>query len=238
MAVETPEIWLSNICRKNNLVLTEKQVHLLRRYVDCLLEWNKKINLISRRDEDRVWSNHVLHSISLLFKLNLRQDSRIMDLGTGGGLPGIPLKILLPDSQFLLLDSTRKKTTAVQDMVDQLGLAGIRTMWGRAEELTRDPDLVSHFDYIVARAVAPLKELVRWAAPLVRRSDLLDARRPAKLPLVSPPALLAFKGGNLNEELSKIRTEPRVLSIDEINLVFEGSEEVSSSDKKIVVVGF
>src|SRR5512140_2094922 len=116
--MEAPAIWFHNICRKNGLNPTDGQIRLLEQYVSYLLEWNQKINLISRKDEEQVWQNHILHSAAPLFKVKLDPNPRIMDLGTGGGLPGIPLKILVPESEFLLVDSTRKKTVAVQDMIE------------------------------------------------------------------------------------------------------------------------
>ncbi len=235
--MESPTLWLANICRKNGLHPTDSQLHLLEQYVALLLEWNKKINLISRKDEEQVWANHILHSISVLFKLRLREDAHILDLGTGGGLPGVPLKILMPNSTFLLLDATRKKVSAVQDMVDKLGLHGVETLWGRAEEVVEQENLVSHFDYIVTRAVATLTDLVSWSAPFLRHPHPAEPRPPGH-EYVSSPALIALKGGNLEEELSKMKQRGAPGDVDVIGLVFPGSEEIAAVDKKIVVVHF
>ncbi|HTP12225.1 MAG TPA: 16S rRNA (guanine(527)-N(7))-methyltransferase RsmG, partial [Bacteroidota bacterium] len=200
--------------------------------------WNKKVNLISRKDEDRVWQSHILHCVSPLFKIGLVANPTILDLGTGGGMPGIPLKILLPDSEIVLLDSTRKKTMAVQDMINNLHLERIETVWGRAEELSSRGNLVSHFDYIVARAVAPLIDLVKWSVPFLRPSQSQPEARTSDPTLILPPALLALKGGELEDEVSKAKRVRKDLAAEVVNLVFQGSEELSASDKKVVVVRY
>jgi 16S rRNA (guanine527-N7)-methyltransferase len=208
----------------------------LEQYVTLLLGWNKKVNLISRKDEDQVWQNHILHSVSPLFRMRLSDNPRILDMGTGGGIPGIPLKILLPDSEFILLDSTRKKILAVGDMVGALGLSGISAVWGRAEELASQKNLVSHFDYIIARAVAPLNDLIKWSAPFLRRANPDEIAQPAAPPSVAPPALIALKGGDLDDELSKAKRAHAIRSVEIVNLDFPGSEEISAPDKKVVIV--
>jgi 16S rRNA (guanine527-N7)-methyltransferase len=236
--VEAPGIWFRNVCRKNGLVPTDHQILLLEQYVALLLGWNKKVNLISRKDEDQVWQNHILHSVSPLFKVRLADSPRILDLGTGGGIPGIPLKILLPDSEFILLDSTRKKILAVGNMIGALGLSGISAIWGRAEELASQKNLVSHFDYIIARAVAPLNDLIKWSAPFLGHTNPGEIGQSAAPPSVVPPALIALKGGDLDEELSKARRAHAIRSVEVVNLVFPGSEEMSAPDKRVVIVHF
>lgn len=219
-------------------MLSDSQVGLLVNYVDRLLGWNKKVNLISRQDEELVWQNHILHSISPLFKLTLEPTARIMDLGTGGGLPGIPLKILLPETEFLLVDSTRKKIAVVEDIIKDLGLRGISTVWGRVEELAKEKNLLSHFDYIVARAVAPLNELVSWSTPFFRPWSSARVRAIGNSRVVLAPALIALKGGDLEQEIRQAERGNRISSIEIVDLVFPGSEEISSTGKKIVVVSF
>jgi 16S rRNA (guanine527-N7)-methyltransferase len=220
------------------LTISDDQVRLLTRYVDQLLDWNRKLNLISRQDEELVWQNHILHSISPLFKITLKQRPVVMDLGTGGGLPGLPLKIVLPDAEFLLVDSTRKKVAAVEDMLRNLDLKGIAAVWGRAEELARERTLQSHFDYIVTRAVAPLGDLINWSLPFLRPSTSSSLQTVGGVRRVEPPAMIALKGGDLEQEIEKAHREGKSNSIDVIDLVFPGSEEISLSGKKIVIVTF
>ena len=237
MILETPPIWFRSVCRKNGLVIDNGQVDQMERYVSLLLEWNKKINLISRKGEENVWSSHILHSASILFTLKLVDNPAVLDLGSGGGLPGIPLKILLPRSTFRLIDSTQKKITAVQDIITRLGLQGVETSWGRAEELSRQSNLSSHFDYIVARAVAPLDDLVRWSAPFLQRVGQERSVVPGS-PTLQPPALVALKGGDIQTEIAKTKRMKEVRSIEVADLIFSGSEDLPSTDKKIVVVKF
>ncbi len=217
-------------------MVSDEQTKQMEHYVDQLLAWNKKVNLISRQDEELVWQNHILHSISPLFKLKLKDSPTILDLGTGGGLPGIPLRILLPDSEIILIDATRKKIIAVDDMLAKLKLQSIRALWGRVEELTREESLVCHFDYIITRAVAPLNDLITWCKPFLRRSP--TALHSAENVYPSPTALIALKGGDLEEEISKASRGDKIRSIEVLDLVFPGSEEMSSIGKKIVVVRF
>jgi 16S rRNA (guanine527-N7)-methyltransferase len=219
-------------------MINDDQVGLLARYVDQLLDWNRKVNLISRQDEELVWQNHILHSISLLFKITLKQHPVVMDLGTGGGLPGLPLKIVLPDAEFLLVDSTKKKVAAVEDMLRNLDLKGITAVWGRAEELAREQTLQYHFDYIVARAVAPLNDLIDWSLQFLRPSTSSRIQTVGEVRRVQPPALIALKGGDLEQEIERAHRTGKTSSIEVVDLVFPGSEEISLSGKKIVIVTF
>jgi 16S rRNA (guanine527-N7)-methyltransferase len=237
MIPENPPIWFHTICRKNGILIDDEQGQQISRYVSLLLEWNKKINLISRKDEENVWSSHILHSVSILFAVRFVDNPAILDLGSGGGLPGIPLKILLPRSTFRLIDSTQKKITAVQDMVNRLGLRGIETSWGRADELSKQSNLSSHFDYIVARAVAPLDDLVCWSTSFLRDVGRERSAVTAS-PVLLPPALVALKGGDIQAEIVKTERMKEVRSVNVTDLVFVGSEELPSTDKKVVVVKF
>lgn len=122
-------------------------------------EWNEKINVISRKDIEHLYSHHILHSLALV-KANpsgFAPDTKILDIGTGGGFPGIPLAIMYPDVQFELVDSVRKKITVVNAVAEALGLKNVVGTWSRAEELKAE------YDFIVTRAVAPLAEVNQWA---------------------------------------------------------------------------
>jgi 16S rRNA (guanine527-N7)-methyltransferase len=208
-------------------------------YASSLLRWNAAVNLVSRRDEENIWMNHILHSLSLLFVVDIPAGLKILDLGTGGGLPGIPLKIARPDLQLTLLDSTRKKVDAVADMIRATGLTGIEAVWGRAEDIAEQPKHKSSYHICVARAVAKLQDLVAWSKPLL-------VEQPAQRPHVeagskltaNPPALISFKGGGIESELAAAKKLPAVKDIRELNLIYSGSEEVGMADKKVVYVQF
>lgn len=229
-------IKLRSICSKNGLILSEIDVERLAQYVALLTEWNSKINLVSRKDISEIWFKHILHSISLLFFVELQPGMRVLDLGTGGGLPGLPLAIVNPDIRFVLLDSIKKKITAVQDMIGSLALTNASTLNSRAEDLgtkkTRD------FHVVVTRAVAPLKDLIAWSRPLVGPCipSIKDSEQSQNKIKVNGPSLIALKGGDLAEEISAAHTVARPENITIIDLVFDGSEEFNLEEKKIVVI--
>ena len=149
-------------------MLSDEQLQALERFGNLLLEWNKKVNLISRRDTENFWTSHILHSLSPLFKVNLPPRSLILDLGTGGGLPGIPMKIPRPDLRFTLLDSTQKKINVVKVILETLSLQGVDAVWGRAEDVGKQREHAQHYELVVAHAVAPLEDLVFWSTPFLK----------------------------------------------------------------------
>jgi 16S rRNA (guanine527-N7)-methyltransferase len=234
------KIWFRELCVRNGLIPTNNQLEQLDYYVVLLLEWNKKINIISRKDEENVWTYHILHSISPLFEIEIKQNSAIVDIGTGGGLPGIPIKILRPDLSMLCIDSTGKKIKAVSQMISDIKLDNIQALWGRAEEVGSQPDYAWKFDFAIARAVAPLKDLLCWSNMFLKSKDqkrFIKTHINGRVDL-NPPALLAFKGGNLSEEIDIAKRKHPQINIQSIDLTFSGSEQLIASDKKILVVHF
>lgn len=163
----------------------------LQLFKQVFLEWNEKINLISRKDTESFEIKHVLHSLAIARFIRFYPDAKVLDLGTGGGFPGIPLAIVFPEVQFTLVDSIDKKMKAVQDMVNQLELQNVRVIRGRAEELS------GPFDYVVSRAVAPMNDLVRWT-----RKQLIPGQKGSL-----PNGWVVLKGGDLKEELYEYRKE-------------------------------
>jgi 16S rRNA (guanine527-N7)-methyltransferase len=211
-----------SVCRRNGLHLEEGQIGSLERYVSLLAEWNSRVNLVSRRDVENIWSAHLLHSVSLLFVMQLPRSARILDLGSGGGLPGIPLAIVRPDLQMVLVDSIAKKTLAMTAMVDSLGLKNIRVVCARAEELGGEH--AGAYGVVLARAVAPLEELMKWSSALFDRG------------MEGGPLLVAYKGGDLETEISRVRLRGKGGDIRVVPLVFPGSAEAGLEEKKLVVV--
>ena len=152
------------------LKASAEQLELLDRYLEMVLEWNAKINLISRRDEENIVGQHLLHSLAPLFVLSMPEELMVMDLGSGGGFPGIPLAILKPGWTVVLVDSIRKKTLALEDMVARLALGSVRVVTGRVEEKDVLAPMRGKFDLILARGVASLTKL----------ADLVQAVCPAQ----------------------------------------------------------
>lgn len=236
----TPELWFRAILLRNGLRAGDEALGLLKRYVHGLLHANKTVNLISRRDEAYIWQHHILHCASILFVLRFPENSRLLDLGSGGGLPGIPLKILLPTLKLTMLDATNKKVAAIRTIISDLELPDANALWGRAEDLGAIGTFKEQFDVVVARAVGPLEELVRLAHPFLRKARREEEEREgAETPVVlDGPCLVAYKGGDISVELEKARRIRYVRSIWARRLVFEGSEQMALEDKKVVVVEF
>lgn len=158
-------------------------------------EWNARINVVSRQDLDNLEERHVLHSLAIAKAFEFKPGADILDLGTGGGFPGIPLAIYFPEVNFTLADGTGKKIKVVQAVADALGLTNVSALHARAEELK----MTGRFDFVVTRGVTTLLQLMNWSQRLLRR----------KQQHAYPNGLIALKGGNLQPELRELpgRTE-------------------------------
>jgi len=162
-----------------------KQLHLLG---PCYIDLNAKINVISRKDIESLYLKHVLHSLSIARFLQFKPGSKVLDLGTGGGFPGIPLSILFPETNFLLIDGTAKKIKVVNEVKESLGLENVAGLHKRAEELKMQ------FDFVLARAVTRLDKLLLWTNKLIDPTNK-HAR---------PNGLITLKGGDLKEEIKEV----------------------------------
>ena len=163
-------------------------------------DWNSKINVISRKDIDQLYSNHVLHSLAIAAAFTFPPGSKIIDIGTGGGFPGIPLAIFFPEVEFLLADSINKKLKVVAGVADEIGLKNVVTRHTRVEDI-KD----RKFDYVVSRAVAPLGDLWRWSKPLLAKRPS-DGEHPAS-------GLICLKGGDLAAEISASGVRPKIMEV-------------------------
>ena len=163
-----------------------------------------------------------------------------MDLGTGGGLPGIPLKILMPQSSFCLIDSIKKKTVAVANILSKLSLADVKVECGRAEHLGKRKEFVGQFDYVITRGVGDLSEIARWSLPFLgwRSSESEDPVTTGEKMFVPPPALIAMKGGNLDAEIASAWRVKQVKEIFVKDLAILGVSATENPDRKAIVVHF
>lgn len=168
--------------------LTETQQKQFSQLGELYKDWNQKINVISRKDIDNLYVRHVLHSLAIPPVVRFRTGADILDLGTGGGFPGIPLAILYPEVNFTLIDGTRKKIHVVQEVVDALGLKNVTARQVRAEELK------AKFDFVVTRAVARLDKLILWSQRLIKNTEKHAI----------PNGILALKGGDVESEAKDI----------------------------------
>ncbi|MGE4550138.1 MAG: 16S rRNA (guanine(527)-N(7))-methyltransferase RsmG [Opitutales bacterium] len=168
--------------------LEEEAWEKLRSFADLLREWNQKVNLVSRKDMERLEAKHLAHSLVATKILRLMPKARLLDVGTGGGLPGIPLAICYPQANFTLLDSIGKKIAVVEDMVNRLELRNAKVVRGRVEELPAKKS----FDFILGRAVTALPTFIGWTRKKIRKG-----KRHAPV-----NGILYWKGGDYAEELA------------------------------------
>ncbi|MDA0177488.1 16S rRNA (guanine(527)-N(7))-methyltransferase RsmG [Mesoflavibacter profundi] len=170
--------------------LTEKQIEQFTALENLYKDWNLKINVVSRKDIDELYLRHVLHSLAIAKVINLKDGSSMMDVGTGGGFPGIPLAILFPDCQFHLVDSINKKLNVVREVVAGLNLENVKVTHTRVEEVNET------YDFIVSRAVAAMPTFVRWVKGKIAKAQKNDLKN----------GIIYLKGGDLTEELKDYQT--------------------------------
>ena len=157
-----------NLCTKNNITLSDQQITQFQKYYELLIEWNEKINLTAITDFHEVCLKHFYDSIALVHYLEFKESDFVLDIGTGAGFPGIPLKILFPNTRFVLADSLNKRLTFLDEVIQKLELEKIELVHGRAEDLGHDSDYREQFDYCVSRAVANLSTLSELCLPFVK----------------------------------------------------------------------
>ena len=167
--------------------LTEDQINHFGKLQSLYEDWNLKINVVSRKDIDELYLRHVLHSLGIAKVMDFKPGTMVMDVGTGGGFPGIPLAILYPETQFHLVDSIGKKIKVVDEVVEGLGLENVKTTHGRVEEVKET------YDFIVSRAVAQMETFHRWVKDKVQKKQNHELKN----------GILYLKGGDLTEELAK-----------------------------------
>lgn len=229
---------IKNICLKNNLAVTDDQLDMLSSYVKLFREWNEKINLLSRKDIENIWIRHIIGSLALLFENSLAEKCTIADVGTGGGLPGLPLAIMLPDSRVTLIDSITKKIGAVDDMISALSLGNVKALHGRAEDLSRKSEYRYSFDYVIARAVATVEDVVNWSSGFLKNKNKSPAvlKRTEGKPLIPPGSIILVKGGDVTGEISRLITHDRNWKAEIHPMTVAGIPPEDLQDKKYVIV--
>lgn len=195
--------------------LTATQIEQFSKLQELYKDWNLKINVVSRKDIDELYLRHVLHSLAIAKLVQFKPGSKVLDVGTGGGFPGIPLSILFPETQFHLVDSIGKKIKVVKEVAEGLGLTNIKTTNGRVEEQVKDT-----YDFIVSRAVAQMETFVRWTKGKISKKQNHDLKN----------GILYLKGGDLTEEL-KLYTSATIYDLTDY------FEEDFYETKKLVHLG-
>ena len=179
--------------------LSATQITQFENLVTHFKSWNEKINLVSRKDMDGFVAHHVLHSLAIYKAMKFASGSRILDVGTGGGLPGLPLAILMPDVNFFLCDSRGKKIKVVSELVKALDLKNVEPIHARAE------DIEGTFDFIVSRAVSRLDKFIPW----------IEGKIDKRAINAWPNGILYLKGGDLREELEEVNHPTETLQISQ-----------------------
>lgn len=167
--------------------LTENQIYQFDRLKELYEEWNAKINVISRKDMDQFYIHHVLHSLGIGEVMQFQPGSKVLDIGTGGGFPGIPLAILFPDTHFHLVDSIGKKITVVKEVAKALKLTNVEAQQARAESLVRK------YDFVISRAVTRMINFYPWVKGKIKKEDFNEF----------PNGILYLKGGDVDEEMEE-----------------------------------
>ncbi len=177
------------IIKKHFPDLTDSQYQLLELLKEHILEWNDKINLISRKDTDAIAVNHILHSLAIVKYTTFADGTKILDVGTGGGFPGLPLAIMFPKVDFLLIDSTGKKIKVVEEFINKTSLSNAKAKKIRAEQVK------NKFDFVVSRAVAAMPKFLEWTEEKISSHNRNSLKN----------GIIALKGGDLSEEFAELR---------------------------------
>jgi 16S rRNA (guanine527-N7)-methyltransferase len=170
--------------------LQDQQFQQFELIAEVYKDWNQKINVVSRKDIDEIYLRHVLHSLGIAKVQSFLPGSKVLDVGTGGGFPGIPLAILYPETEFTLVDSIGKKIKVVEEVTEALGLKNVKSINERVENISGE------YDFIVSRAVAVMPSFVHWVKGKIAKESLHERKN----------GILYLKGGDLTEELKPYRT--------------------------------
>jgi 16S rRNA (guanine527-N7)-methyltransferase len=185
-------------------------------YNNLILEWNKSINVISRKNESI--ENIVINSIFFLKDFKFPASCKVIDIGTGGGFPGIPIKILNPQIILTLCDSVKKKIKVVKDICEKMALKDTDALWNRAEVLPEEPEHRSMYDFVISKSVAPLADLYGWSKYLVKSNG----------------GILCIKGGDITGEIASLKKEHKEAIIEVRNYTYD--REYKIEDKKLVII--
>jgi len=195
---------------------------MLTRYHDELKYWNERVNMISRKDVDRLWEKHILHSLMLLKYFTFKQKARVLDVGTGGGLPGIPLKIARQDLKLTLVDSIAKKIKMVSMFAQHTGLKDIDAVCMRAEAMSELPKYRRSFDVVVSRAVGKLTDIILHTQSLLNDQG----------------AWVFLKGGDLTIEIQELEMAFPRIEVEVINIEAVGIPSFKLDEKKVITCRF
>ncbi len=211
------EFW--TICSANGIILEEEQREQVERYCSELLYWNEKVNMISRQDHENILEKHILHSLALLKYVDIPLKSRCLDVGTGGGLPGIPIGIARPDLHILLVDSIAKKIKMTTMFAAHTGNRKMKAITSRVEDIYKLKDYKEGFDFIFARAVTRIEKLISLTNKIKKKST----------------KFIFLKGGDLSREIDDALAKNPGLKVKEQMLELVGYNSFAEQEKKLLV---
>jgi len=199
-----------------NITNTDVLISQFEKYEKLLLDWNKKLNLVSRKTVSI--EEHILNSVFFLTKYKLNGNEIIIDIGTGGGFPGIPLKILYPEMKLTLVDSIRKKVKALDDIIVNMNFIEAKAVCSRAEDLSNKKDYSMKYDIVISKTVAPLAKLYDWGTDFLNKNG----------------RMICIKGGDISDEINSFNRKNQNIKLNVIDYKFDSVYNIE--DKKIVVI--
>ncbi|HRT67977.1 MAG TPA: 16S rRNA (guanine(527)-N(7))-methyltransferase RsmG [Bacteroidota bacterium] len=208
------------ICEENDIYLNTQQIGQIEIYTDELKRWNKYVNLISRKDIDNILDKHILHSLSILKYVPIFDNAICLDIGSGGGLPGIPLKIAKPNMKLIMIDSIAKKVNIIKQIVEKLDLKNVEIINDRVENLAKNKTYANSIDYVVARAVASTDLMLKWSIPLIKNNG----------------KIVLLKGGDLSKEIADANRIAKSIKIEEIPIKLKGFDYFEREEKKLIII--
>jgi len=209
------------ICEENDIYLNSQQIGQIEIYTDELKRWNKYVNLISRKDIDNILDKHILHSLSILKYVPIIDNAICLDIGSGGGLPGIPIKIAKPNMKLIMIDSIAKKVNIIKQIVEKLDLKNVELINDRVENLAKNKTYANSIDYVIARAVASTDLMLKWSIPLIKNNG----------------KIILLKGGDLSKEIADANRIEKSIKIEEIPIKLKGFDYFEREEKKLIIIG-
>ena len=193
---------LKKIFAEVGIPITENQQKNFQRYIDLLLQWNKRTNLISRKDESKIFENHVMESLAFLLSFELSSNAKVIDVGSGAGFPALPISLIRSDINFLLVESKRMKSLFLKKATSELKLTNVEVLCARVEDLVQKSEYEGRFDFAFSRAVASLTVVYGWVKKLIKLNGFY----------------IAWKGGEVRQEIEQLKKNNENIDVDIVQM--------------------